>query len=456
MLSISAYLAVGLSSASPARLFGWAAGYGLVCILLMRARGLYDFHLGASVVSELGRITAATAVTAMLIVSARVFLFGSTHAGQLSARLWLYSTILLLLARAGIALEAQRMWRHAIDTRPTLVVGAGRVGRLVARRLRDRPDLGLQPVGHVDDEPRPASDDDLPVLGRLDDLAPLIATHRITHVVITFSLSNDLELLEVMRRCKTMGTEVLVVPRLYEEMTQRLTIEHVGGVPLIRVAQPDPGGWQFAIKYAIDRVVAALLLVLLAPLLALIALLILVFDGTPILFRQERLGRDGRQFKMLKFRSMWGKPDQAGEGDANWAAAIRGDRPGGAPASADRVTRVGRVLRKTSLDELPQLLNVLRGEMSIVGPRPERSGYAQEFTNLVYRYGERHRVKSGITGWAQVQQLRGETSLADRVEWDNFYIENWSLGLDLKILLMTFPVVLLSRYQTHGPDGSDG
>ena len=225
-------------------------------------------------------------------------------------------------------------------------------------------------------------------------------------------------------------------------MTHRLTIEHLGAIPLIRVEQPDPRGWQFTIKYSLDRIAAAVLILLLSPLLLAIALCVRLSSAGPILFRQKRVGLDGREFTMFKFRSMRGEPDESGEADAKWAAVIRGERPEQAAPSVDRTTAVGRVLRATSLDELPQLFNVLRGDMSLVGPRPERVGYARDFESLVYRYPDRYRVKSGITGWAQVQRLRGETSLSDRVEWDNFYIENWSLWLDLKILLMTFPAAL--------------
>jgi lipopolysaccharide/colanic/teichoic acid biosynthesis glycosyltransferase len=151
-----------------------------------------------------------------------------------------------------------------------------------------------------------------------------------------------------------------------------------------------------------------------------------------VLFRQRRLGRDGQQYDVLKFRSM--------RGDA-WPAFVpeAGSAPGGVEG-VDRRTRVGRFLRRTSLDELPQLLNVLRGDMSLVGPRPERPEYAVAFARDIHRYDDRLRVRSGLTGWAQVHGLRGQTSIEDRVEWDNYYIEHWSLGLDLKILLMTLSV----------------
>jgi lipopolysaccharide/colanic/teichoic acid biosynthesis glycosyltransferase len=203
------------------------------------------------------------------------------------------------------------------------------------------------------------------------------------------------------------------------------------------------------VKYGLDRIVAAFLLLLTSPVLGASALAIWITMGRPLFHRQPRVGRDGRIFEMLKFRSMSGSPEASGEADLDWAQAQLG---AGSSADGentpDRRTPVGRFLRRFSLDELPQLWNVFRGDMSLVGPRPERVDYVREFERAVYRYGERHRVKSGITGWAQVNGLRGKTSLADRVEWDNYYIENWSLWLDFKILLLT--VLAVFRFREAG------
>jgi lipopolysaccharide/colanic/teichoic acid biosynthesis glycosyltransferase len=254
---------------------------------------------------------------------------------------------------------------------------------------------------------------------------------------------------------------VSIVPRLFELGGRRVSAEHLGGVPLVSIDPPDPRGWQFALKHASDRLVAGLLLLVALPLFTAIAVAVRLTMGSPVLYRQTRVGRDGRLFEMVKFRTMKGDPAREGEADVGWAleqiGADRDERwPGRSTASAangstanaaERRTRLGRLLRHFSLDELPQLLNVVRGEMSLVGPRPERALYVQRFETAVYRYGDRHRVKSGITGWAQVNGLRGKTSLADRVEWDNFYVENWSPWLDLKIVLLTIWCVLRGEHE---------
>jgi lipopolysaccharide/colanic/teichoic acid biosynthesis glycosyltransferase len=224
-------------------------------------------------------------------------------------------------------------------------------------------------------------------------------------------------------------------------MNRRLTIEHVGGLPLLSVRHVSPTGWQFTVKHAVDRVVAVLLFVLAAPVIAAAAVLVYLSLGRPIFFRQPRVGRDGRVFDMLKFRTMRDEGPPQDDDLVTTLMPLPPDTAPGGVEGVDRRSRVGRILRATSIDELPQLLNVLKGEMSLVGPRPERPKFVQIFEERVHGYGDRHRVKAGITGWAQVHGLRGKTSISDRAEWDNYYIANWSLWLDLKILLMTFAAV---------------
>jgi len=275
----------------------------------------------------------------------------------------------------------------------------------------------------------------LPVLGASWDLEHVVREHDVEQVIITFSTAPNDVLLRLVRRCEELGVAVAVVPRLYERTTTRLSVEHVGGLPLVSAHPSDPRGTHVAIKYVADRIVSLFLIVLLAPVIAAAALATLLSLGRPILFKQRRVGRDGVEFDMLKFRTM-----RLAEQPERALALKDGLAPGGVEG-ADRRSGVGRFLRRSSLDELPQLFNVLRGDMSLIGPRPERPEYAAQFDRSVYRYVDRQRVKSGITGWAQVHGLRGQTSIADRAEWDNYYIENFSLWLDVKILLLTVAAV---------------
>jgi exopolysaccharide biosynthesis polyprenyl glycosylphosphotransferase len=249
--------------------------------------------------------------------------------------------------------------------------------------------------------------------------------------VLSFSTAPDRTLIPLVRECEALGLEVSLVPRLFESVNVHVALEHLGGLPLFGLRSIDPKGWQFAIKHVFDRAAAASLLLVSAPLLAVLAVAVKASSPGPVLFRQRRIGRDGREFQMLKFRSMRMPEERAA---APEPAPDTG--PGGVEGE-DRRTGVGSFMRRSSMDELPQLLNVLRGEMSLVGPRPERPEFVNLFGSRIERYRDRHRVKSGITGWAQVNGLRGKTSLRDRVEWDNYYIENWSLWLDVRILLRT-------------------
>jgi exopolysaccharide biosynthesis polyprenyl glycosylphosphotransferase len=285
----------------------------------------------------------------------------------------------------------------------------------------------------------------VPVLGASWDLDRVVAQHDVQQVIITFSRAPHEVLLKLVKRCEELGLSVAFVPRLYERVTSRLTVEHLGGIPFISARPSNPKGIQFAIKYALDRLVAAFFLLVTLPVTIPISVGILLTLGRPLFYRQVRVGRDGRTFEMLKFRSM--RPSAAESTLDPHALDLPPDTAPGGIEGDDRRTRLGVFLRKTSIDELPQLLNVLRGEMSLIGPRPERPEFVGVFETSVYRYTERHRVKSGITGWAQVNGLRGKTSLSDRVEWDNYYIENWSLWLDVKVLILTvLAVIRTPRY----------
>jgi exopolysaccharide biosynthesis polyprenyl glycosylphosphotransferase len=227
---------------------------------------------------------------------------------------------------------------------------------------------------------------------------------------------------------------------MFDTINDRVGYDSVGGLPVLSFSAVDPKGVQFAIKHALDRVLALLLLIMLSPLILVAALAVRLSSSGPAFFKQRRVGRDGKVFDFYKFRSMR-EPPRTQPAERQRSAIdflLAGDVAPGGVEGEDRRTAVGRLLRRTSLDEIPQLFNVLRGDMSLVGPRPERPEFVELFRHDISRYGDRHRVKSGITGWAQVHGLRGQTSLAERVEWDNYYIAHWSLGLDLKILALTF------------------
>jgi exopolysaccharide biosynthesis polyprenyl glycosylphosphotransferase len=433
----------------PSMPLGTLLGFPAVVLAILTFRGMYQPRLSIAALDDLRGVLTTTALAAMIVLSVRVFVGDDAAVADQTARYWAFAAVYLVAGRALFYSSELRARSKGESLRPTLVVGAGKVGRLTARRLLDNPGFGLEPVGFLDKEPLQddsSSPADLPVLGATWDLEQVVREHGIGQVVVTFSTAPTDVLLRLCARCEELGVAVAFVPRFFEQMTQRLTIHHLGGLPIVFARRTNPDGWRFAVKSAVDRIGAAVLLLVLAPVLAACALAVLVSSGRPVVFRQRRVGRDGAVFDMLKLRTMRGDPDGGGEADADWAAAVLGIELGATEEAEDedRRTKVGRFLRRASLDELPQLFNVLKGEMSLVGPRPERIDYVRMFGPSIYRYGDRHRVKSGVTGWAQVHGLRGRTSLEDRVEWDNHYIENWSLWLDMKILLLTVLAVVRS------------
>jgi exopolysaccharide biosynthesis polyprenyl glycosylphosphotransferase len=403
---------------------------------MLAARGLYRWRLRVSVLDGVAPLVGAVSVATMTLVVIDLYFAHATLATGVYPHVWLLSLVFIGLGRL-IAVAAQHAARdRGLAGTPTIVVGAGIVGRKLAARLQRDPQYGLRPVGFIDDSPMfpGAGPAGLPLLGGTDDLEELIARTGAEHVLVAFSSMNDRSLLPLVRRAAAAGLEVSLVPRMFESVNDRLSYESLGGIPVLRLHGTDPRGWQFDIKHLLDRVLALGLLLVCSPLMLALAVAVRLSSPGSIVFRQPRVGRDGRVFDLFKFRSMRMTADQVA-----FAPAI-GSAPGGVEG-VDRRTAVGRLMRRTSLDELPQLLNVVRGEMSLVGPRPERPEYAERFRRDIERYGDRDRVKAGMTGWAQVHGLRGQTSIEDRAEWDNHYIEHWSLWLDLKILVLTLRAI---------------
>jgi exopolysaccharide biosynthesis polyprenyl glycosylphosphotransferase len=265
----------------------------------------------------------------------------------------------------------------------------------------------------------------------LREVTDIVARRRVEVVIVAFSSTEQSSMVDTIREVFAREAQVWVVPRFFELGATDATSDHLWGLPLVRLQPPPRSRPQWALKRVLDFVLALIGVILAAPLMAVIAVATYLDSGRPILLRQVRVGLDGRPFEMLKFRTM--RMAEESVEAREWSADRR------------RVTRVGGFLRSTSLDELPQLFNVLRGDMSLVGPRPERPYFVEQFTNLYPNYDARHRLPAGVTGWAQVHGLRGgETSIEERAVFDNYYIENWSLGQDLKILVKT-PIALVRR-----------
>ena len=261
------------------------------------------------------------------------------------------------------------------------------------------------------------------VLGAVDDLPRLLEEYQIDVVIIALPEATHGEILDVIAKCDHGKIDVKVFPDVFQIIASQVSIDDLGGLPLLSMRDVRLRGWHASLKRAMDFAVSAVSLVLLSPFLLVVAVLVKLESPGPVFYAQERMGLDARPFMMLKFRSM------RRDAEANGPGWTRPNDP--------RRTRLGAILRRLNVDELPQLINVLVGDMSLVGPRPERPMYVEQFKRSVPRYMERHKEKAGITGWAQVNGLRGDTSIAERTKYDLWYIENWSFLLDVKILLRT-------------------
>lgn len=408
-------------------------------LIALASRGAYRQSLQLDAPAQLLRtVTTISAATIALIAAAAIVDY-ETNPAPVLIPAWALSIAFVCASVPVLIGTERRARRNGAASMPALIVGAGQVGTQVERRLTEQPELGLRVVGYVDADPVPderVPDRQAPVLGPPDAFAEIAERTGAKHVILTFTSSPDSVLMPLIRACEDRGLHVWLVPRMFESVNLRLTLDNIGPLPLFGLRWVDPKGWQFAIKHVIDRVLSVLLLIVLSPVLLAVAATVRLTSPGPILFRQRRIGRDGQRFEILKFRSMLVDEHQD---PADWVKP--GIAPGGVEGE-DRRTSVGRFIRQHSLDELPQLVNVLRGEMSLIGPRPERPDFVEAFDERVRRYSDRHRVKSGVTGLAQINGFRGQTSLPERVELDNYYIQNWSMGLDIKILLRTVGAVL--------------
>jgi exopolysaccharide biosynthesis polyprenyl glycosylphosphotransferase len=418
-----------------------------IVVVVLATRGLYRQKLGQGFLDEFEPVETSIAVAALATMTITLMLVPPFQAGaavvpyvrpsELILKIWVCAAILIPAVRLLRSVMNRWLRRKFHVGVPSLVVGHGPVAHQLIARMRQVPEYGLWPAGLLEDmRPNEGEMFDVPYLGTTGNLESAMRAARAEELIIAPSSSPDEQLARVAEHAQQLGMRVRVVPRLMDAIGAGARIEHLGGVPLMVLNRVDPKGWQFALKHAIDRTGALVGLVLISPVFIALMIAVKLSSPGPIFFSQERIGRDGKVFGCLKFRSM--RPaDPAG---ANFELQ-EGAAPGGVEGE-DRRTRIGKFMRKTSLDELPQLINVLRGDMSMVGPRPERPEFVELFEMHIRRYGERHRVKAGITGWAQVHGLRGQTSIADRAEWDNYYIQNWSLLLDFKILLLTVLAVL--------------
>jgi Undecaprenyl-phosphate glucose phosphotransferase len=395
----------------------------LLSIVAFRLVSMYDVGRLRRFREEIVAVFKGSLLLALLVM-ARIFFLHDAYQSRAGILIfWLLCLCLVLIGRRAAWAVIRTLRSHGYNQTFSIIVGTGRAARKVARALQRVSWLGIKNIGFVDEKTNQLSGD-LDVLGSFADLPQLIEKYGIRHVFVALPLARTDDARRVFEILSRSLVEVRMVCDAPNLAGLSLTTTNLDGLPLIGLRESPHFGLNIVVKRAMDVVLAALGLVLLSPFLALIAVLVKLTSPGPIFYRQERCGLNGRAFHMLKFRSL--RVDAEQKTGAVWA--VKND---------PRRTPLGAFLRKTSLDELPQLWNVLMGDMSLVGPRPERPVFIQQFSKTIPNYMARHCVKAGITGWAQVHGWRGNTSLRKRLQYDLYYITHWTPWLDLRILWMT-------------------
>jgi exopolysaccharide biosynthesis polyprenyl glycosylphosphotransferase len=404
----------------PAALAIWIVSLNFVHLYRTKQR-IFSFEAFIRIVK--GSLLAITILIAILFFIRE----GEKFSRPLFPITVLSSILFLTLFRAALERVLLKFaFKKGIGTSRALIVGTGPLGQTVAQKIIQHPEYGFSFCGFIAADPDDVGGEiaEGKVIGTLADLRTLVKELNIDEVLITQpNLPHD-RVFNIIQDCEREITEFRMVPDLLELVASELSVEDIGGIAFFSIKETPLRGWNLVLKRAFDIIVSAVLLVALAPLFAIMAMFIKRDSRGPIIYKQDRLGYDGRLFTIYKFRSM----HEEAEKDSG---------PVWAKPNDPRATRTGAILRRYNMDELPQLVNVLKGDMSLVGPRPERPYFVERFKDKVPRYMSRHKVKSGITGWAQVNGLRGSSSIVQRVKYDLYYVENWSLWLDMKILLMT-------------------
>ena len=414
--------------------------------LAFQVQGLYRLRRGRSRVDDFFAVLIGSVLAVIFGVGSTLYVqtyyvseaAKAAGAYEVSQLVWAFFLTLVVvftyMSREVVREILERRWRAGIGLKRILIAGAGDLGRMVADRILQHRELGYQVIGFVDD--RAGGDHigyrGLPLLGTLAEVGEIRQRERVDHLYVALPLEEHAKLLDLMEIASRECIDIKIVPDLIQFIALRARLEDLDGLPIINVNDVPLQGFNTVVKRVIDVVLSTAAVLVLAIPVAIIALVVKLSSPGPVFYRQERMGLDGMAFNVYKFRSMTeGAEDSTGP---IWA---RDDDP--------RTTAVGRWLRRFDLDELPQFWNVLRGDMSIVGPRPERPFFVEQFKHRIPQYMLRHKVKAGITGWAQVNGWRGNTSLEKRIEYDLYYIEHWSVSLDIKIMWLTVVRGLFQR-----------
>jgi Undecaprenyl-phosphate glucose phosphotransferase len=404
-----------------------------IWLLLFHSRGLYRPRRASSFSDEFFAIVRII-IMGMLVVMAGAFFYRAfSYSRVVFGIIGVTAVVFVSIGRFAIMKFEQWWYSKGYDLKRVIIVGTSNAANKVFQSLTFHRSLGYKALGYCSmngntEDAMPH----IPCLGSMSSVPLLINSHNIDVVLIALNEEEHSYLHNLVRDCQGLNVEMMMVPDILELMTSLVQIKHIDGIPFMGIKSPALSTWNFIMKRTFDLVFASCILFISSPLLLIIAILIKLDSKGPIIYFQERIGLNGEVFRVIKFRSM--------RTDAEHATG-----PVWSQKHDSRATPIGKILRRLSLDELPQIINVIKGDMSVVGPRPERQHFIEQFKKEVPRYLERHRVRTGMTGWAQVNGLRGNASITERTKYDIYYIENWSLTFDLKIILKTIHAVLFGN-----------
>jgi Undecaprenyl-phosphate glucose phosphotransferase len=404
-------------------------------LVIFHVCGLYQPRRGSSQAEEFVAIFQAVTFGTIMLTTFNFFYRQYSYSRLVFLYFWGINIFAVGLSRSLLQDLIAYARSKGYNLRHILIAGAGNLGREIAIKAHTYTELGLNVIGFADDDPqkRGKEIEGAFVLGTLDEIQRIINEKGVQQLFIALPMTAHNRVLEVLSSLDQECVDVKFVPDLMQYMSLRAGVEELDGIPIVNLRETPIQGWNSVIKRGFDIVFSLLFLIVSAPIMAVLALLIKLTSPGPVLYNQKRMGLDGHLFNMYKFRSMH-------------VDAERQTGPIWAKKRDSRRTRLGAFMRSTSLDEFPQLVNVLKGDMSLVGPRPERPPFVQKFRENIPKYMLRHKVKSGITGWAQINGWRGNTSIEKRIEYDLYYIQNWSIWFDLKILIMTLWKGMINKH----------
>lgn len=405
-----------------------------IWILVLLSQKSYTPHRNITLSNEFFQIIKAITIGMLIIIGAAFFYRGFSYSRFVVVLLWISSIFFLFSGRGLIHFIRKELYRKGKELRNAVVIGNNDTANILFEKLQNNIIQGYKLVGYLADSETP---NDQPLskskyLGKIDDAYRTFNEHGIELAFITLGYTEHPKIYNLLRQTEGVNVGFMIVPDILELMTSRYDMRDIGGIPFINIKGIPMTTWGRIVKRVFDIIFSAVVLVVFSPLILSISILIKLTSRGPIFFTQERVGLDGQSFKVFKFRTM--RTDAEKSTGPVWATK---DDP--------RVTKIGKFLRRTSLDEIPQFINTLLGDMSVVGPRPERPHFVNQFKDVVPKYLDRHLLKTGITGWAQVNGLRGQAPIEERTKYDLYYIENWSVAFDIKIILKTVHTIVFGK-----------